>query len=159
MNGSVRSAKGWQTRKDKKALEGYEKQLRNRRKEYAQVSEAYSRTGRRNRALAVGECVLKLYEELLKLNQREKLLDGTLFWTVNEQRLRDVEGEKGFRYVVSFHVKSEEPYYTEQEIAEEIEKTRKQMQAEKDEFYTEDEDGPDEADLVPEFMPDTEPVE
>ena len=59
MDNSKRSAKGWRTRIDKKALEGYEKQLRNRRREYGQFAEAYSKTGRRNQALAVGECVLK----------------------------------------------------------------------------------------------------
>ena len=156
MNGSKRSAKGWMTRKNRKALKEYEKQLRNRRKEYCQISEAYSQTGRRNRALAVGECVLKLIDALKELNGEKTLLEGTLFWTVNEQRMRDTDGIKGFRYVVSYHVKSDEDYYTEDEIRKEIEDTRKVMDAETEEFFAEDEDdGPAEEDLVPPFEPDT----
>ena len=135
LKNSKRSARGWKTRRDRKALAAYEKQMRNRRKEYAQVAEATSLSGRRNRALAVGECVLQLYDKLRDLNAEKKLLEGTLFWTIAEQRLKDTDGKKGFRYAVCWHVKSDEDYYTEDEITEEIEKTRAQMEAETRELY------------------------
>lgn len=154
MNASKRSAKGWMNRKNRKALEAYEKQLRNRRQEYCQFAEAYSATGRRNRALAVGECVLKLLDELRKLNGDKRLLEGSLFWTVSEHRLRDTDGIKGFRYNVAYYVKSDEDYYTEEEIRAEIEKTKAVMDAETEEFFADDDDGPTEADLVPPFEPD-----
>lgn len=155
MNASKRSAKGWMNRKNRKALTEYEKALRNRRREYCQVADAYSATGRRNRALAVGECVLKLTDALRKLNGEKTLLEGTLFWTVNEHRLKDTDGIKGFHYVVSYHVKSDEDFYTEDEIRQEIENTKAVMDAETEEFFAEEDDGPAEEDLVPPFEPDT----
>lgn len=155
MNASKRSAKGWMNRKNKKALAEYEKQLRNRRKEYCQIATAESLTGRRNRALAVGECVLQLYDALKKLNGEKNLLNGTLFWTVQETRLKDTDGKKGFLYHVAYHVKSDEDFYTEKEIRQEIENTKAVMDAETEEFFAEDDDEPAEEDLVPPFEPDT----
>ena len=140
MNGSKRSAKGWRTRKDRKAIEGYRRQLENRRREYGQVAKADSLSGRRNRALAVGECVLRLMDELRELNRTTRLLDGTLFWTIVEQRLKDSDGKKGFSYTVCWRVKSDEPYYTNDEIEAEIAKTEKLMAEEREEMFRE-EDG------------------
>ena len=125
-------------KKDEQTLKKYERQLRNRRKEYQRFAEAYSKTGRRNRALAVGECALKAMDALRELNAEKTLLEGTLFWTINEERIRDTDGIKGFRYVVCWHVKSDEDYYTEEEIRKEIEETRARMLAETEEMYAEE---------------------
>lgn len=138
MDNSKRSAKGWRTRINQKALREYEKQLRNRRKEYAQYATAYSKTGRRNMALTVGECVLKAQDELKKLYREKKLLEGSLFWTITEQKIQDTDGIKGYHYVVCWHVKSDEDYYTEEEIREEIEETARRMKAEQEEFFADD---------------------
>lgn len=138
MDRSKAAAKGWRTRIDKKALEGYEKQLRNRRQEYAQYADTYSKTGRRNQAMAVGECVLKALDELKKLNKEKNLLEGSLFWTITEQKIKDTDGIKGFHYVACWHVKSDEDYYTEEEIRKEMEETRAKMEAEKEEFFADE---------------------
>lgn len=86
----------------------------------------------------MGECVLKLYDELVKLNREKTLLEGTLFWSIARQRLKDDDGKKGFRFAVAWHVKSDEDYYSEEEIREEIERTRKQFEEETVELYDED---------------------
>jgi len=125
-------------KRDEKALKLYEKQLRNRRKEYAQIADAYSRTGQRMRAEALGECALKLIENLRKLKGEKNLLDGTLFWTIGEERVKDMDGVKGFHYTVTFHVKSDEDAFTEEEIRKEIEETRAKMVAETEEMYAEE---------------------
>ena len=97
-------------------------------------------------------------DKLRELNRQTTLLNGSLFWTIEEQKTVDTDGKKGFMYAVCWHVKSNEPYYTNDEIEAEIAKTRQDMQAEAEEFFREDpeEDGPDEADLVPRFEPDAE---
>ena len=140
--------------KDARTLRKYEDQMRRRPKEYAQIAEAFSLTGRKARAAAVGECVIQLTEQLRKLNREKKLLDGSLFWTIEEQRVKDPDGRKGFRYVVAWHVQSDEPYYTEEEIREEIGRTAELIRQETAEMFGED--GPGEEDLVPAFEPAAE---
>lgn len=138
MDNSKRSAKGWRTRINKKALREYEKQLRIRRKEYGQYAQTYSKTGRRNMALALGECVLQLYDELMKLKREKNLIEGSLFWTITKQKIQDTDGIKGYHYVVCWRVKSDEDYYTEEEIRKEIEETAAKMKAEQDEFFADE---------------------
>lgn len=89
-------------------------------------------------ALAVGECVLKLYDELLKLKREKNLLEGSLYWTITQQKVQDTDGIKGYHYVVCWRVMSDEDYYTEEEIRKELEETRAKMEAEKEEFFAEE---------------------
>ena len=86
----------------------------------------------------MGECILQLMEELRELNRKKTLLEGTLFWTINEQKVRDSDGKKGFHYLACWHVKSDEPFYTDEEIRKEIEETYRKMQLETDEMYSEE---------------------
>ena len=122
-------------RADERTLVKYEKQLRNQRKEYGQYAQSYALTGRKNRAGAVGECVLKLLENLRKLNGEKKLLNGTLFWTVDEVHLKDTNGRKGYQYTVTWRVKSEEAAFTDEQIREEITKTEELIRRETDEMF------------------------
>ena len=122
---------------DRKSVLKYKAQLEARRKEYVQYAQAYSGTGRRMRSNAVGECVLQLMESLRELNREKTLVEGSLFWTINEQKVKDTDGKKGYHYLATWHVKSTEPYYTKEEIEEEIHETYKKMLLETDEMYSE----------------------
>lgn len=146
--------------RDGDTLAKYENQLRNERKVYGQFAQADSLTGRRARALAVGECVIRLMENLRDLNGKKKLLDGTLFWNIVEKRVRDTDGRKGFEYTVYWKVKSDEQAYTEEQIRKEIDETREKVLQETGEMFGIDvmewykEQEVIEEDLVPPFEPD-----
>ena len=146
--------------KDEETIWKYKAQMKAQRKEYSQVATAYSMTGRRNRALAVGECVLKAYDDLRELNGKKTLLDGTLFWNILEERLIDPDGRKGFRYSAIYHVKSDEQAIPDEDIEKEIDETREKIYRETGEMFGIDVhewlDGRD--DLVPRFEPDTDPA-
>lgn len=146
--------------RDEETIWKYKAQLKNQRKEYSQVATAYSMTGRRARALCVGECVLQAYDDLRKLNAQKKLLDGTLFWNIIEERVIDTDGRKGFRYSAIYHVKSDEQAIPDEDIEKEINETREKIYKETGEMFGIDVqewlDGQD--DLVPRFEPDMNPA-
>jgi len=137
--------------KDWRTIKKYKEQLQAQRKEYAQIASGYSMSGRRSRALAVGECVIQCMENLRKLNGEKNLLDGTLFWNIIEERVKDTDGRKGFKYSVVYHVKSDEPAYTEEQIRDEIKKTAEQIRQETGEMF-----GEISLDEEPPFEPDEE---
>ena len=146
--------------RDEETIWKYKIQLRNQRKEYSKVTSAYSMTGRRSRALCLGECVLQAYEDLRKLNSEKTLLDGTLFWNIIEERVIDTDGRNGFRYTAIYHVKSDEQAIPDEDIEKEIAETREKIYKETGEMfgidvheYLEDDD-----DLVPRFEPDADPA-
>ena len=125
---------------DKRTIRLYWKQLRNRRKEYGRQAEAYSLTGRRNKEAAIGSCVLKLYEELKNIQadlkvHGHKLVDGTLFWGIDEHKVKDTNGQKGHHWKIYWMVKSDEPYYTNEEILTELRSTYKKIKAETEEMF------------------------
>ena len=129
-------------KQDRRALKLYEKKLKARRKEYIYGAQAYSDTDRKSRALAMGECALQAYEYLKKLQndlakKKIELVNGTLWWSLQQQRVKDTDGKKGFHYKVIFNVKSTEPYYTEDEIREELHSTYKLYKAETEEMFGE----------------------
>ena len=120
---------------DAETIAHYERNLRAKRKHYTQSTEAISAGGRRNRALAVGECVLKLLDELEKEHFKHHFLPGTLAFNVFQDRTVDPDGIKGYRYTVAYHAMSDEQAMTEEEIAAEVEETRKKIEAETEEMY------------------------
>ena len=129
-------------KKDRHTLAKYMKRLEGMRREIMRKSEVYCLTGRRNRVKAIGESVLKLLEDFHKqqfqLQQGgHKMLDGTLFWLVEEQRVVDTDGKKGFRYLISYCVKTDEAKYTKEEIQQEMEETYQKLKAETEEMYGE----------------------
>lgn len=128
--------------KDRKTIESYEKRLRNQRAEYAQAFSAISETGRKNRALAIGECCLQAMEKLSELINKQppvEYVKGSLYWNLNEQRVKDESGEKGFKYTVVFHVQSYEPAWTEEEIRQKVAEAERRIKKETDEMYSRDE--------------------
>lgn len=144
--------------KDRQTIRKYEKQLRARRKDYGQYAEAYSETGRRARALAAGEVLLQLNDKLRELNRNKNIIPGSLTWGISEQKVKDTDGKKGFHYKIAWHVETDEPYYTEEEIREELEETYKKIREETEEMYAgiPDEPEPEEAEAAPE--PDEEDI-
>lgn len=127
-------------KKDQHTLNKYMKKLQNMRAEICRKAEVYSKGGHRNRVNAIGESVLKLLEDL-EAKQAEverrghKLLDGTLFWLIEERRVKDTDGIKGYRYNIGYMVKTSEPKYTEEEIQKELEETYQLMKRETEEMY------------------------
>ena len=112
------------------------------RKEICRKAEVYSQGGNRNRVTAIGEAVLKLLDDFNKqqadLNIRgKKMLNGTLFWLFEEQKVKDTDGKTGYRYTIGYLVKTSEPKYTEEEIQKELEETYQKMKAETEEMYGE----------------------
>ena len=129
----------WQKiRKDRATLRAYEKKLQAEKKHYTQTFEAYSETGRKNRALCVGECCLQAMEKLNDLVNREPkipFVKGSLFFNMGEQRVKDEDGEKGFKYSVTYHLLSYEPAYTKDEIRAQLEEAAKRIGAETEEMF------------------------
>ena len=129
-------------KRDKQTLKRYEQKLRRKPKDHTIGAEVYSDTDRKSRALALGECALQVMENFNqlqkeKLEEKHPLIEGSLFWMLKEDKVKDTDGRKGFHYRVMLKVQSAEPYYTEQEIREELHNTYLQFKAETDEMFGE----------------------
>lgn len=120
---------------DELVLRKYEAQLRGRRVHYSQAAETYSTGGQKNRAMAAGAAVMEGFRMLEKLRREHPLVAGTLSWIIGEDRCVDPDGKKGYKYTVAYHVYADEPALTEEEIREEIDETRKRIEAETEEMY------------------------
>ena len=86
--------------------------------------------------------MLKLLDDLHNIQaeqerKKKPLVNGTLFWGIHEERVQDTDGVKGFHYKVFFMVKSEDNFYTEEEIRKELRETYAKMKAETEEMYGE----------------------
>ena len=127
-------------KRDWRTLKVYEKRLRAKRKEYMQTFSAFAINQRRSRAACVGELCLQAMEAVRGLNRTKPLLDGSLDYSIIEQKVKDPDGRKGFQYMVTYHVFSSEDALSAEDIAEEIEKTRKQLEQETEEMFREDPD-------------------
>ncbi len=134
-------------KKDRHTIAKYMNKMRSMRAEICRKAEVFSLGGHRQRVNAIGECVLKLLDDFnqqqAELAKRgKKMLDGTLFWLIEEQRVKDTDGKKGYRYNIAYLVKTDEPKYTEAEIQKEMEETYQKLKAETEEMYgeTTDED-------------------
>ena len=129
-------------RKDKQTLKRYEQKMRKRPKEHRAGAEVYSATDRKSRAIALGECTLQLLEQFKELQEEQEkakhpLIEGSLFWMVREEKVKDTDGKKGYHYKVMYCVQSAEPFYTEDEIREELHNTYLQFKAETEEMFGE----------------------
>lgn len=122
-------------REDSKALKKYAKRLRDERKTYEQKFEAYSINQRKSRALALGSCALKAIDAVRELAKVKPLVAGTLEYVMNEQKVTDEAGAKGFYCSVIFHVVSDEPAHDPEDIRKEIEETFEKMMRETDAMY------------------------
>ena len=129
-------------KKDQHTLKKYMKKLQNERKEICRKAEVYAQGGHRNRVNAIGEAVLKLLDDLNKQQadleiRGKKMLNGTLFWLFEEQKVKDTDGIKGYRYTIGYMVKTSEPKHTEEEIQQELRETYAKFKAETEEMYGE----------------------
>lgn len=136
-----------QQKKNGKELKAYEERLRKTSKVYVQKFEADAINQRKSRAAAIGACVLQAMDELQGLWKTKPLRAGSLEWNFAEQKIVDPDGKKGFHETVQYSVASGEPAYSEDEIRELIEDTRKRMELDLNEMYPEEaaEDGTDSA--------------
>lgn len=121
-------------RKDSRALRKYAERLKKERKVYHQTFDAYAINQRRSREAALGACALKALDEVRGLNKVKKLI-GELEFAINEQKVEDADGKKGYHYFVTYYVMSAEAAHTEEDIQKEIEQTFEKMMQETDELY------------------------
>lgn len=121
--------------KDYQTLRKYAAKLAAARKVYTQTTEAYSDTDRKSRALTAGECVLKTLEAVGQLNLEHKLIPGTLEYMIDQQKVQDDTGRKGFRYQVAYQVSADEPRFTQEEIRAEIEDLAKRLKIENEYLF------------------------
>lgn len=121
--------------RDAQTLAAYEKKLRNTKKRISQGAEATSETGRRNKALALGEVLLKLIDSLQKENGTRKLIPGTLTWQVSVENILLPNGKKGCRHIAAYSVGVDEAALTEEEILKELEETRALIEEETEEMF------------------------
>lgn len=124
---------------DEETLAHYENRLRKTKKHFSKAASAFSYGGRKNRALALGECVLQLMDGMEKEYYEHHFLPGTLSWIISEERASDETGRKGYRCDVAYHVLTDEQALTDEEIEKEMEETRKKIEAETMEMFFEDE--------------------
>ena len=122
-------------RRDRRTIMLYGQKLQARRKEYGKQAEAFALGGQRNRAAALGACCLQVMDEVRKLKATKHLLDGSLFYGIGEQRVKDTDGKKGYRYIVAYHAYADEQAISDEEIQAEIEDLQKKLDAETAEMF------------------------
>ena len=127
--------------RDMDTVIAYGEKLRRTGKMYSRKAEAYSTGGQKSRAYAIGACVLELVAQIEKDAKEKKFVPGTMEWTINEDRVKDEDGKKGYRYTVAFHVASEEKVYTEEQIREQVEDLRQRLAKETAEIFGEETGG------------------
>ena len=74
------------------------------------------------------------------MNQRPAIpfVEGSLYFNLGEQRVKDEDGEKGFRYSVTYNLQSYEPAWDEKQIAEKVVEAQRRLAQETEEMYSED---------------------
>lgn len=122
-------------KKDAKALRKYAERLRKEKKVYMGEAMGAAENNRRPRAFTLGECALRVMDEVRGLARTRKLVDGTLEYMISEQKGRDTDGRTTFVYTVAYRVVGDEPAHTDEWIREEIEKTFEKMMLETDEMF------------------------
>ena len=121
--------------RDTDTVIAYGQKLARTTKMYSRQAEAYSTGGQKGRAYAIGACVLELVAQIEKDAKDRKFVPGTMEWTINEDRVKDDDGKKGYKYTIAFHVASAEPVYTEEQIEEMTEDLRLKLEAETAEMF------------------------
>ena len=125
---------------DEMTVEKYREQLRNELKPYGQKATARAINNRRARALAIGECALKVMEGARQCAAEHLLMPGSLCYMINEKVLYPQPGvrdRKEFEYDVMYQVLANEKCYTEEEIAQKCEDLTFRLRMETDEMYPE----------------------
>ena len=133
----------WQKkRQDRKTIASYRRKLEIERKVYVQEFSAISEGGRKNRALAIGECCLQGMEkisDLVNMKPKGTFVPGTLMWNLYEQKVKDEDGAEGYKYGVIYRIQSYENAWTKEEIDKKVKEAAEKIHAETEEMYAEDE--------------------
>ena len=129
-----------QMKKDRDAdtVRAYEQKLRGTVKNYKFTVEDYTTGGRKNRALAVGECILQACDKLEKEAVNHKFMPGSLAWNIIEDRVKDEDGTKGYKYTVTCVIATDEAAFTEEQIQAEVQDLQKRLEMETAEMFRED---------------------
>ena len=127
---------------DEITVEGYRKDLENERKVYMQKASARAINNRRARALAVGECCLKVMDGVRECSKGHPLVPGTLVYMIDEKIIKPVVGakQKEFEYEVMYQVTSAEKAWTQEEIEEKVGDLEFRLAMETDEMFPEEVD-------------------
>ena len=132
----------WQKkRQDRKTLASYKRSLQIERKVYTQAFSAYSESGRKNRALAIGEGCLQGMEkisDLVNMKPKGTFVPGTLMWNLMEQKVKDEDGAEGYRYSVIYRVQSYERAWTDEEVEKKVAAAGEKIRAETEEMYADE---------------------
>ena len=123
--------------RDRDTVAGYYGRLKNTKKHYSKSAEAFSTGGQKGRAMAIGACVLELLKALQKDAVEKKYLPGTLSWLIDEQRVIDPDGKKGYKYTVVYHAYADEQAVSDEEIKKEIEELTEKLRMETEEMFGE----------------------
>ena len=126
--------------KDLQQLYKYKCRLEAERKIYTQTAEAYSDTDRKSRCLTIGECCIQTLEAIGQLNLQHQLIPGTLEYMINQQKVKDDTGRKGFFYQVSYMVKADEPAYTDEQIKDKVKDLARRLKMETNELFAKQEE-------------------
>ena len=121
--------------RDNDTLRAFGEKLRSTVKNYRQELTAYTTGGRKNRALALGECILQAAERLEAEGVHHNFVPGSLAWRIVEDRVKDEDGKKGYKYTVETVIATDEPAYTEDQIREQLEDLQKRLETETAEMF------------------------
>ena len=83
----------------------------------------------------MGECCIRTLEAIGKLNLEHKLIPGTLDYMIEQQKVVDETGRKGFEYRVTYCVTADEPAFTEEEIEKEVKELAEKLKIETAEMF------------------------
>lgn len=122
-------------RRDAKDLKAYRKRLEQEKLTYRQTFCMVAINQRREREAAIGKCALEAIEKIKELRDRKSLVPGSLYFALNEEKIKDPYGKKGYKYSVEFCVTSYEDAHSKEDIDKEIESTFEKMMAETDELF------------------------
>lgn len=125
-------------RKDQKTIQKYAEKMRKQGKAYMQTFSAFAINQRRSRAAAAGECVLQAMDAVRGLSRTKPLKDGTLDYMINEKKVQDPDGRKGFQYEITYRVVSYERAFTDDQIRKGTEELAEKLRKETEEMFAED---------------------
>jgi hypothetical protein len=121
--------------RDSKDLRKYRKRLENEMKNYRQAFCLVARNQRRDREEALGKCAMAALDRVKELAAEKKLVPGSLYYALSEEKITDPDGNKAYKYSVEFCVTSYEKAHSEEDINAEMNKVFEKMMEETDELF------------------------
>ena len=126
---------------DEMTVEKYRQQMKAAKMPYMGKAEGRAVNNRRARALTLGECALKIMDQIRECSKGHELINGTLQYMLDEAVVYPIPGvnETQFEYKVMYQVLANEPRYTDEEIQRECEDLTFKLRMETDEMFPEEE--------------------